>query len=396
MKKKFFALFLVLIYPTLNYGQDDKSEGYRFTPLKEIKHTTVENQSRSSTCWCFSGISFLEAELIRIGKPEVDLSEMYIVRNAFSDKADKYVRMQGNVNHAGGGSYWDVIETIRRCGLVPEEAYQGLNYGEDIHTHGEIDAVTRAYLDALIKNPNRKLSTAWKRGYEGILNAYFGENPKTFMFDGKEYTPQSFLQFMGLNLDDYIYITSFSHHQFYSKFILEVPDNWAYGEVYNLPIEELGQVIRNAVENGYTVAWASDISEKGFSWKNGVAVIPDVNYVDMSTSDKERWTKLPQNEKDEQLYSFEKPGYEKVITQELRQLEFDNFKTTDDHGMHIVGTANDQNGKLYYKVKNSWGTNDKYKGYFYASEAFVLFKTTSIMINKNALPKPIARKLGLE
>ncbi len=394
---KLIPLFIGCFFiAMISVAQDASVEGYKFTTIKEIKHTPVEDQNRSNTCWCFSGIAFLEAEMIRMGKPEVNLSEMFVVRNAFADKADNYVRFQGTVNHAGGGSYWDVIETIRKCGLVPESVYPGLNYGEDKHVHGEIDAVTKAYLDAIIKNPNRKLSTAWKNGYNGILDAYFGNLPKTFSYLSKEYNPVSFLQSTGLNLDDYIYITSFTHHPFYQKFVLEVPDNWAHGQIYNLPLDEFSLVFDYALENGFTVAWASDISEKGFSYKNGIAVVPDVNFNEMSNSDKERWAQMTESEKESQLYTFDKPGFEKKITQELRQQEFDNYKTTDDHGMLLVGTAKDQNGTLYYKVKNSWGPSGKYNGYFYASKSFVLLKTTSIMVNKNSLPKSIAIKLGIK
>ncbi len=398
MKKIIFSsicLMLILWGGSLK-SQESKTEGYVFTPIKDIKHTSAKNQSSTSTCWIFSSLGFLEAELIRIGKPEMDLSEMYISKNVYLDKADKYVRMQNTINYGPGGSFWDVIDGIKKYGITTEETFKGLNYGEDRHVHGEIDEATKAYLDAIIKNPNRKLSTAWKRGLEGIFNAYLGENPKSFTYNGKEYTPKSFAEFLGLNLDDYVFITSFSHHPFYQKFVIEVQDNWAQREVYNLPIDEFGQVFDYALDNGYTVAWASDVSEKGFSYKNGVAVVPDVNLNDMSETDKARWTSLSSRDKDAQLYTFDKPCFEKTITQDLRQQGFDNFQTTDDHGMLIVGTAKDQNGKVYYKVKNSWGTDGKYNGYFYASKAFVLYKTTSIMVNKNSIPKAIATKLGIK
>lgn len=389
----------ILLFLTSNYvkSQDKTTEGYIFTPVKVIKHTSVKNQSSTSTCWIFSSLGFFEAELLRLGKPEIDLSEMYISKNTFLEKADRYVRMQGTINFAGGGSFWDVIETIKKYGITPESAYSGLYYGEDHHVHGELDDATKAYLDAIIKNPNKKLSTAWKNGFEGILNAYLGENPKSFTYNGKEYTPISFAESLGLNLNDYVFITSFSHHPFYERFILEVPDNWASKEAYNLPIDEFAQIFDNAIDNGYTIAWASDISEKGFSYKNGVAIVPDVNISELSDSDKAKWTSLTDKEKDAQLYTFDKPCFEKTITQELRQTGFDRYQTTDDHGMLIVGTAKDQNGKIYYKVKNSWGTaGSKYNGYFYASKAFVLYKTTSIMVNKNSIPKPIAIKLGIK
>jgi bleomycin hydrolase len=398
MKKRLIAIcaILLLLVNGNVKSQDIKPEGYVFTPVKEIKHTPPKNQSSTSTCWIFSSLGFFEAELLRLGKPEVDLSEMYISKNTYSDKADRYVRMQGTINFSGGGSFWDVIETIRKYGITTEDAFKGLSYGEDQHIHGELDDATKAYLDAIIKNPNKKLSTAWKNGLEGILSAYLGENPKSFSYNGKEFTPKSFAESLGLNLADYVFITSFSHHPFYSKFILEVPDNWAAKEAYNLPVDELGQIFDYAIDNGYAVAWASDVSEKGFSYKNGVAVVPDVNVTDMSDTDRAKWESLSDKEKDAELYTFDKPGLEKNITQELRQEGFDRYQTTDDHGMLIVGTAKDQNGKIYYKVKNSWGTaGSKYNGYFYASKAFVLYKTTSIMVNKNSIPKPIAVKLGI-
>lgn len=390
-------LFGILILSYNNIlAQDTKTEGYAFTMLKEVKHTPPKNQNRTNTCWDFSSLGFLEAELIRLGKSEYNFSEMYISRNTFTEKADKYVRMQGTVNFAGGGSFWDVIETIKKYGIVPEEVYRGLNYGEDNHAHGELDEVTKAYLDAVIKNPNKKLSTAWKNGFEGILNAYLGENPKTFTYYGKEYTPKSFAESLGLNYDDYVYITSFSHHPFYKKFVLEVPDNWAADGVYNLPLDEFSQIFDYAIDNNFAVAWASDISEKGFSYKNGVAIVPEKNITEMSETDKAKWTSLTEKEKDNQLYSFDKPISEKTITQELRQDAFDRYQTTDDHGMLIVGTAKDQNGKVFYKIKNSWGIDGKYNGYFFASKSYVLYKTTSIMVNKNSIPKTIAIKLGIK
>lgn len=401
MKRSLSLIALSLFVFISAYSQEKQektaSEGYTFTPIKEIKHTSVKNQSSTGTCWIFSSLGFFEAEALRAGKPEFNLSEMYISRNAFSDKADRYVRFQGANTFGGGGSFWDVIDMIKKYGIVPEEVYSGLNYGEDKHIHGELDAVTKAYLDAIIKNPNRKLSTAWKRGFDGILDAYLGPNPQTFKYNGKEYTPKSFSESLGLNFNDYVCLTSFSHHPFYEKFILEVPDNWAGKEVYNLPLDDFGQIFDNAIENNYTVAWASDVSDKGFSWKNGVAIVPDMNLSEMNESDKAKWTNLSDREKENQLYSFEKPITEKTITQELRQIGFDNFLTTDDHGMLIVGTAKDQTGKVFFKIKNSWGTsNSKYDGYFYASKAFILYKTTSIMVNKNAIPKPIATKLGIK
>ena len=395
------ALFqLVLIYvfgwQSLLAQETAKPEGYVFTSLKEIKATAVKNQYRSSTCWSFSGIAFLESELIRMGKPEINLSSMYVVRNAYSDKASRFVRFNGTNNFAAGGSYYDVIETIRKYGIVPEEVYPGLNYGEDKHIHGELDAVTRAYVDAVVKNPNKKLTTAWQNGFNGILDAYFGINPVNFAYNGKNYTPSAFAQSLGLNLDDYVYVTSFTHHPFYAKFVLELPDNWAHGEVYNVTITDLEKIFDTAIDNGYPVAWASDVSDKGFNWGKGVAIVPDINFEEMSGSDKDRWTQLSQKEKDAKLYAFDKPCKEMKITQEMRQEAFNNYQTTDDHGMLLVGKAKDQNGNVYFKVKNSWGSDGIYNGYFYASKAFLLYKTTSIMVHKNAIPKEILSKLSIK
>lgn len=395
---KLLLLFLFLANGVnVAYAQEtNKLEGYIFTPIKEIKATSVKNQNRTSTCWSFSGVAFLESELIRMGKGEINLSPMYVVRNAYTEKADRFVRFNGTNNFGEGGSFYDVIETIRKYGIVPEDVYTGLNYGEDKHVHGELFAVTRGYVDAITKNPNRKLTTAWKNGFNGILDAYLGVNPANFNYKGKNYTPNTFFQSLGLILDDYIYVTSFSHHPFNSKFVLELPDNWAHGEVYNVTIDDFERIFDFAIDNGFPIAWASDVSDKGFNWSKGVAVVPDVNFEELSGSDKERWTQLSQKDKDAKLYAFDKPGKEMKITQELRQEAFNNYQTTDDHGMLLVGKAKDQAGNIYFKVKNSWGSEGKYNGYFYASKPFVLHKTTSIMIHKNAVPNDILAKLKLK
>lgn len=399
MRKNFFTILgmliisLVLASSNLKAQEEKKPEGYKFTVEKQIKTTSVKNQYKSGTCWSFSTLAFIESELIRMGKGEYDLSDMFCVRHAYSDKAEKFVRMHGSINFGGGGAAHDVTDMIRKYGIVPEEAYSGLNYGESKHDHGEVDAVLKAYIKAVADDNNKKLTTAWLTGFNGILDAYLGKLPENFTYKGKTYTPQSFAKELGINADDYIEFTSFTHHPFYSKFILEVPDNWAWGEMYNLPLDEMMKTIDNAINNGYTVAWGADVSEKGFSWKNGVAVVPDEEKPDLQGSERDKWEKLTEREKAAQLYTFEKPVKEKVITQEMRQLAFDNFQTTDDHGMQICGIAKDQNGNKYYIIKNSWSNEGKYDGYFYASEAFVKFKTMDIMIHKDAAPKDIMKKL---
>lgn len=386
-------LFLILFFPSIIlYAQ----EGYKFTTVKELKATPVKDQYRSGTCWSFSGISFLESELIRMGKGEYDLSEMFIVRKAYSQHADKYVRFHGKINFGAGAEFWDVINVIKEYGLMPENAYPGLVIGEQKHVHGEMDAVLKAMLDAVIENKNKKLSPVWKTGFEALLDAYLGDLPGTFIHNNITYTSKSFLQSLGLNPDDYIMITSFTHHPYYEKFILESPDNWSLGSVYNLPLDEMMEVINHAIAKGYTVGWAADVSENGFSWTNGIAIIPEKEPDELSDLERAKWSEMTKEEKDELVYHFNKPGKEKNITPELRQRAFDNYQTTDDHGMHIIGTAKDQNGTFYYKVKNSWGNiGSKYNGYLYASEAYVRYKTMSVMIHKDALPKAIAKKLGL-
>jgi bleomycin hydrolase len=398
MKRLFGLIFVMIISTFMLSAQEDttqKKEGFQFTSIKENPTTSVKDQYKSGTCWAFSTLSFLESELLRTGKGEYDLSEAFIVRNTYIEKAIRYVRFQGKTNFSPGGGFRDITYVINKYGIVPEEVYTGLNYGTDKHVHAELDAVLKAYVDQIIKNPNRELTTAWLDGYIGILDAYFGKVPEKFIYKGQEYTPITFAQSLGLNMDDYVEISSFTHHPFYEQFILEIPDNWLHGMVYNVPLDEMMRIIDYSIENGYTVAWGSDVSEKGFKWSKGIAVVPDETLPDLTGTEKERWEKLTDAEKQKQIYAIDGPVKEKIITQELRQIAFDNYNTTDDHGMHITGIAKDQKGNIYYKVKNSWGLSGPYEGYFYASKPFVAYKTTGIMINKNSIPKDIRKKLGL-
>lgn len=396
--KKFWIAGLLLAFSlsSMSAQENKENDGYVFTPVKELKITPVKNQNRTGTCWCFSTLGFLESELLRQGKGEYDLSEMYIVNHSYKDKADKYVRLHGKLNFGQGGSFYDVLYAWKKYGIVPESVMGGLEYGEDQHVHNEMERLASAYVNTVIKNPNGKLSTAWKKGYDGIIDAYLGKVPETFTYNGKEYTPLSFAQELGLNPDDYVSLTSYTHHPFYTSFPIEVEDNWRGSDSYNLPLDEFMQVMDNAINTGYTIAWGSDVSEKGFT-RNGIAVVPDMEILETTGSDQDKWVGLSRAEKDKEINKMlEKPCQELTITQEMRQQDYDNYRTTDDHGMQIYGIAKDKTGKKFYMVKNSWGTENKYKGTWYASEAFVAYKTMNIVVHKDALPKTIKTKLGIK
>ena len=362
---------------------------FNFTTVKENKISSVKNQASSGTCWSFSGLGFLESEIMRMGKPEVDLSEMYVVHRSYTDKADKYIRMNGKINFAPGGSFYDDIYVWKNYGIVPESVMDGLNYGETKHKHGEVDALTESFVNALVKNPNKTISTAWKPAFDGILDSYLGKLPTEFTVNGKKYTPVTYAQSLGLNMDDYVSITSFTHHPFYTKFAIEIPDNWRWSESYNIPLDEFARVIDYAIENGYTIAWGSDVSEKGFT-RNGIGILPETKAENLTGTDQAKWIGKQKDTK----YDITGPLLEEKVTQETRQRGFDNYQTTDDHGMQIFGIAKDQNGTKYYMVKNSWGTDNKYKGIWYVSQAFVLSKTINILVNKNAVPQDIRKKSG--
>lgn len=367
--------------------------GFCFIDIKVIPHTSVKDQNKSGTCWCFSGTSFFEDEILRKGGDSLDLSEMFTVRHCYLDKADRYIRMYGQTHFAAGGSALDVPYVWKKYGVVPEEVYTGLQYGENKHVHNELDAILKAYLDAVAKNPNKKISTAWRKGYEAILDAYLGAYPSTFTYKGKTYTPESYAKSLPIDIDDYVSVTSFTHHPFYTEFAVEVPDNWLWEKSVNVPMEDMKAIVDNAIENGYPVVWAADVSEGGFKWKEGFAVMPkEVNASDLEGTELSRWVKLTDKERNEKRFEITGPIDEMEITQEIRQQMFDNQETTDDHGMEIVGVAKDRTGKRYYKVKNSWDTNQVYDGYFYVSEPYLYAKTIDILVNKEAVPKSIAKK----
>ena len=376
----------------------DTVAGFVFTDTKVVPGTSVKDQNKSGTCWCFSSLSFFENELLRKTGKEMDLSEMYVVRHCYNDKAIKYVRMYGALNFAQGGSALDVPYVWSTYGIVPEGAYTGLNYGEDKHSHYEMAEALTAYVKAIVKKPNRKsLSTAWNQGFNGILDAYLGELPAEFEYEGKTYTPQSFAASLPIDMNDYVAVTSFTHHPFYKPFVLEVSDNWLFGEFQNVPLNEMKEIVDYALDNGYSVDWAADVSEGGFKWNDGVALMPKAKTeADMEGTELARWVKLSDRDREAERFRFKGPAEEIEVTQELRQEWFDRQETTDDHGMVIEGRAVDQKGNRYYKVKNSWDTNQVYGGYFYVSEAYFLAKTLNIYLHKDGIPKEIKSKLGLK
>ena len=393
------ALGMFCISGMAQEAQNNKKEGFEFTVVKENPITSIKNQNRAGTCWCYSSLAFIESELIRMGKGEFDLSEMYIVHNTYLDRADKAVRTHGDVSFSQGGSFYDVIYGMEAFGLAPEEEMRpGVMYGDTLSNHNELTAVSDAVvaaiakgkLTSLQKDANNKM--LWKKAIEAIHDIYLGERPEKFTYNGKEYTPKSFYESTGLKASDYVSLTSYTHHPFYSSFVLEIQDNWRWAQSYNLPIDELMEVFDNAIMKGYTIAWGSDVSENGFT-RNGIAVLPDSDKAqELSGSDMARWLKMKPEEK--QLNT--KPQPQKWVTQEERQIAYDNFETTDDHGMQIYGIAKDQLGNEYYMVKNSWGESGTYKGIWYASKAFVRYKTMNIVVHKDALPKHITKKLGLK
>ena len=372
--------------------RNKKGGGYVFTLKKDIEATAVQNQNRTGTCWSFSALSFMESELIRLGKGKHKLSEMYVVRKAYEEKAENYVRMHGLTNFSQGGAFHDIPHVIKKYGIMPQEAYQGLNYGLDKHNHSEMEAVLKGMLDAVIKNKQGQLTTSWKAAFNAVLDQYLGPIPETFSYQGKTYSPMSFAQKLGLNMNDYVVISSFTHHPFYTHFVVEVPDNWIWATAFNVPLDEMMQIQKNAVMNGFSIGWAADVSEKGFSFRDGLALVPEDE------------SKLKSIGKDNPYFNnagakkegtpFDSPGPEKSITQTMRQEAFDNYLTTDDHGMHFTGLVTDQKGNEYFIVKNSWGTdNNDCDGYFYASMPYVALKTISIMLHRDALPIDLKKKL---
>ena len=369
----------------INKLKDNKSistkEAFKFSPVTNLSATAVKNQGSSGTCWSYSANSFIESEMLRMGKKPIDIAEMFTVRNMYIDKAENFVRLHGGASYGQGGALHDPIDLLAKYGAMPQDAYVGMLPEQVKNDHTELEKVLTAMLNVYAKT-DKSLTSAWKTAVTNVVDAYLGTVPAKFTFEGKQYTPQAFAkEVVGINPKDYVEITSFTHAPFYEQMVVLVPDNWTYKPSYNVPLNEMIEVIDNALKNGYTVAWATDVSEKGFSWKNGVAYVPAKNFNDMTD--------------DEKKDMFAKPMPELDVTQELRQIAFDNYETTDDHGMQITGLAKDLNGKEYYIVKNSWGLKNDYEGFLYVSKNFVKYKTTSILLHKDGVQKSTRKKLGV-
>ncbi|MFM2268512.1 MAG: hypothetical protein RL757_1953 [Bacteroidota bacterium] len=387
--KKLIVATLFLLPPSMSalFGQiaaeqkpmtNKKGSQFVFTSVASNEATDVKNQGKSGTCWCYSTNSFLESELLRMGKGKQDLSEMFTVRRAYTAKAERFVRRMGKAQFAEGGEFHDVLYVLKNYGIMPQSAYAGK---QKTFAHAEMDAILKNFIETIIKIPNGdRLTDDWKKAYEGILDAYSGAIPEKFEVNGKSMTPKEYAVSIGLNADDYVEITSYTHHPFYEPFVLEIPDNWADAAAYNVTVDELVEVADNAVKKGYTIGWASDVSEKYFSHKNGIAVVPSKDWVDLS--------------EEEQKAIFDKPTTERVISQENRQLAFDDLSTQDDHGMHITGLVKDQTGAEFFTVKNSWGAErNDCGGYLYVSKNYFRYKTISILVHKKAIPEKIAAKI---
>ncbi|MBT0550831.1 C1 family peptidase [Riemerella anatipestifer] len=368
----------------VNSLKNNQSENpdFKFTVIKENGATPVKDQGSSGTCWSYSGNSFLESEMIRMGKAPVDLAEIFTARNSYHDKAKLYVLNGGAISWGDGGELHDVINMYRKYGAVPQEVYSGLKEGQTRNNFSEMQAIIKSMLDAYVKNPSGKLSSNWLSNIDAILDSYLGKYPTQFTYKGKQYTPQTFAkEVVGIVPEDYVGISSYKDYAYYERFVVPIPDNWSHETMWNVPMEDLTTIIDYAIKNGHTVGWATDVSEPYFSYKNGVAYVPDLDLDNLNAATKK------------DLFKGPKP--DKKITEEMRQEALNNLTTTDDHGMHIVGIAKDQTGKEYYMVKNSWGTTNDYEGYLYVTKPYVLYKTTGILLHKDGIPNNITKKFKI-
>jgi aminopeptidase C len=401
--KKIFAFALVAMISTSAMAQE-KKEGATdpnkpvFTTIKEIPITSIKNQNRSGTCWNFSTLSYFEAEILKKTGKTYNLCESFVCNKTYMDRAIQVVRLHGDCQFAQGGSAYDPLFCLQNYGICPEEAMPaaGSLYGDTLFNFNEFFSLLEPYVNAVARNSAKKISSQWKVGFQGILDAYLGKCPENFTYQGKSYTPQSFAASLGLDFDDYVTVTSYTHHPFYTRFAVEVQDNWRNPLSWNLPMDEMMRIIDNAIEQGYTVAWGGDVSEDGFT-RQGLAYAIDNKAAETSLagSDMAKWLKLTAAAKKSQIDAMGCKVPEITPTQEMRQERFDNWELTDDHGMLIYGIAKDQNGKEYYMVKNSWGETGEYKGIWYMTKAFIAANTMDYMVNKNAIPKDIRKKLGI-
>ncbi len=368
-----------------------------FTVIKENPITSIKDQNRSGTCWNYSTLSFFEAEILKATGKTYDLCESFVENKTYMERAIQVVRYHGDCQFAQGGSAEDVLATMKTWGICPEEAmpFPGSLYGDSLNNFNEFFSLLEPYVAAISKSTAKKISSQWKVGLQGILDAYLGQCPETFTYEGKEYTPKTFCESLGINLNDYVSITSYTHHPFYTSFAVEVQDNWRFPLSYNLPMDEMMQVIDNAVNKGYTIAWGGDVSEEGFTRQGLAYAIDGEAAKSLAGSDMARWLKLTATKRKNVIDSLGCKVPEVIPTQEMRQERFDNWELTDDHGMLIYGIAKDQNGKEYYMVKNSWGETGDYKGTWYMTKAFIAANTMDFLVNKNAIPKDIRKKLGI-
>ncbi len=399
MKKILTLALLACIVAGANAKKKDAVNKNKpvFTTVKENKITSIKDQNRSGTCWDYSTLSFFESEILKKTGKEVDLCEAFVANKTYMDRAVMAVRMHGDTSFSQGGSAEDVLYCLKNYGICPEDIMPaaGSLYGDSLNNFNEFFAGMTPYVEGIAKSDMKKLSPAWKKGLQGIISAYVGECPETFTVNGTSYTPRSYADSFGLDWDDYVCITSYTHHPFWKPFAVEVQDNWRQGMSYNVPMEDITRIIDNAINNGYTVAWGGDVSEQGFTRK-GLAVAIDAKAVQsLAGSDAARWLKLTPAQKTNILDSLGVNTPEVVPTQEMRQADYDNWETTDDHGMHLFGIAKDQNGKEYYMIKNSWGEYGDYKGIWYMTKTFAAYKLMDFMVNKNAIPDDIRQKLGI-
>lgn len=404
--KKFFTIAMTMLFATATMAQDaakaekkDSADQNKpvFTVIKQNPISSIKNQARSGTCWNYATLAYFESEILKKSNKTYDLCEMFVCNKNYMDRAITKVRMHGDAQFSQGGSMYDVLYVLKNDGICPEEAMPapGTMYGDTLNNFNEFFSVMEPYVDAVAKNRAPKLSKAWKAGLQGILDAYLGKCPETFVYEGKTYTPQEFANSLGLNFDDYVTITSYTHHPFYTSFAVEVQDNWRQPGSWNLPMDEMAAVIDNAIMNGYTVAWGGDVSESGFT-RDGLALLIDEKAPQgLEGSDMARWLKLTPAQKKNKIKEAGVNVKEMQPSQEQRQEEYDNWTLTDDHGMLIYGIAKDQTGREYYMVKNSWGETGEYKGTWYMSKNFIIAKTMDYMVNKNAIPKNIRKKLGI-